>query len=174
VADALSSAEVASATRQEHALRSTRGTWALSGLIARVLVGGLFVATGIVKIANPAGFAEEIQDYQLAPIALTNAAALVMPWLEVLAGGLLIAGLWRFEARCVIVFMLLVFTVVKVYAFLSGKGGSCGCGGDVAALNTLLDNPQGIFTNLVMLGLLGLDWLAQRKVSAVSRTASHA
>lgn len=145
--------------------------WRFAGIVARVLVGGLFIATSIAKIADPLKFAEEIQDYQMAPLALTHAMAIILPWVEGLAGLMLILALWRREMRWVIGALLIVFTVAKAYAYFGlGKTGSCGCGGDNVVLNTLLNNPQGLITNLVLLGLLWLDAIAQKVCRRVLTT----
>ncbi|RMF70896.1 MAG: DoxX family membrane protein, partial [Planctomycetota bacterium] len=85
--------------RRVAAMNSTPETsaldgWRVAALLARVVVGGLFVATAIAKLADPLKFAEEIQNYQLVPIALTHLLALVLPWLEGLAGLLLALGVW--------------------------------------------------------------------------------
>ena len=145
----------------------SRDGWRVAALFARVLVGGLFVLTASAKIANPLGFAEEIQNYQLAPIAATHAMAIVLPWLEGVVGLLLLLGVWRVEARFMIAAMLVVFTVAKAYSyFVLGKTGSCGCGGDIVVLDALLANPQGLLTNLVLLALLFVDWRAQRLKTA--------
>ncbi len=142
----------------------TRGGWIALGLVARLLVGGLFVLTAVGKIGDLPTFAAEIQDYQMVPLGVTNAMAIVLPWLELLAGVLLILGVWRAENRWLIGLMLVVFTIAKAYAYFAlGQTGSCGCGGDIAWLNTLLANPQGLLANVAMIGLLLLDALAQRR-----------
>lgn len=146
--------------------------WRFAGLVARVLVGGLFVITGIAKIANPQTFAEEIQDYQLAPIAITNAMAIILPWLEALAGLLLVLAVWRRETRLLIGLMLVIFTAAKAYAFfVLGKSGDCGCGGGVPLLSLILNNPQGLLTNAILLILLGLDAVAERRCRTQGETS---
>jgi hypothetical protein len=154
--------EHSSAPRAADPHRAAR--WRFAGMAARVIVGGLFISTALSKIVDPLSFAKEIQDYQLAPIVVTHALALILPWLEGLSGALLIATAWRREARLVIAGLLVVFTLAKAYVYLVlGKTGACGCGGESVVLSTLLNNPQGLLTNLVLLGLLWLDALAERK-----------
>lgn len=139
-------------------------------LLARIIVGGLFVATGWAKVVNLRGFAEEIQNYDIAPIALlTNAAAIVLSWFEIVAGLLLALGLWRRESRWMIGLMLIVFTVVKAMAMASGQNIECGCGGDNPLLKAIFSNPQGIFTNLALLGLLVFDGWAQNHAGRPAR-----
>lgn len=134
--------------------------WAL---LARLVVGGLFVVTGVAKLQSLSKFAEEIQNYELAPIWATPLMAVTLPWLEVVAGGLLVLTVWRREARWTVATLLVVFTVAKAVLYASGFPGSCGCGGGFVVLETLLENPQGIFVNLGLLGLLVFDGWAQRR-----------
>lgn len=138
--------------------------WRFAGLAARVLVGGLFIVTAVGKIISPLEFAKEIQIYEMVPIEITHAMAIVLPWLEGVLGLLLLSCLWRAEARLLTAMLLVVFTVAKGYAYFAlGKTGSCGCGGAIPILDALLALPQGIATNLVLIGLLGLDWSAARR-----------
>lgn len=144
------------------AFRDT-SNWRLAGIVARFLVGGLFMATSIGKINDPLAFAAEIQDYEMAPVAITHAMAIILPWVEGSAGLMLILTLWRREARLMIAALLVIFTIAKAYAYFGlGQSGACGCGGNVVVLNALLNNPQGLITNLVLLGLVWLDAIAER------------
>jgi uncharacterized membrane protein YphA (DoxX/SURF4 family) len=130
--------------------------------MARLIVGGLFLISAVGKIMIPEDFAEEIRAYEMVPVVATNAVAYILPWLEGLAGFLLIVGVWRSEARLVIAAMLVVFTIAKAYTFAEGKRIDCGCGGTIHILKYIYNSPQGILTNLVLLGLLWIDWHAQR------------
>jgi len=142
--------------------RKKRTGWMPAGLAARLVVGGLFILAAIGKIQDPSKFVSEIRQYQLIPIAATNSLGYMLPWLELLSGVLLVIGLWRVEARLVIAAMLVVFTAAKAYTFAKGMQIECGCGGSFTFLTPIFNNPQGIATNVVLLGLLAVDWQAQR------------
>ena len=105
---------------------SRRG-WQAAALIGRLVVGGLFVYAASSKILDPMEFAEEVRAYELAPVILTNAIAIVLPWLELFAGVLLIVGFWRAEARLVIFLMMVGFTFGKVSVEVRGMDINCGC-----------------------------------------------
>lgn len=127
-----------------------------------MLVGGLFILSAVGKITAPSTFAEEVRDYQMLPIVATNAVAYILPWVELFAGLLLVTTIWRREARLIIGVLLVVFTLAKSWTYLQHIDiGGCGCGGSFAVLNYIYDTPQGIFTNIVLLGLLWLDCRAQ-------------
>ena len=54
------------------------------------IVGLVFVAASLYKIASPAEFARIIDNYRILPGIMVNLAAVVMPWLELFAGALLL------------------------------------------------------------------------------------
>lgn len=131
-------------------------------MLARALVGGLFLISGVGKIMAPDQFVEEIRAYEMLPTVATNSVAYILPWLEFFSGLLLLIGLWRKEARFIIAAMLIVFTVAKAYTYAQGKVIDCGCGGSIAFLKYIYNSPQGILTNLVLLTLLWVDRRAER------------
>jgi uncharacterized membrane protein YphA (DoxX/SURF4 family) len=151
-----------------------RRDWRLFALIARTIVGGLFAISAFGKIEEPGQFAEEIRAYAMVPVATTNAIAYVLPWIELLAGLLLISCLWRREARFIMAVLLAVFIIAKGYTFAQGKTIDCGCGGSVAVLKYIYNSPQGILTNLVLLALLGVDRRAERLARAAQRASREA
>ncbi len=63
-------------------------------LAARLLLGGIFVFASIDKILHPAAFADAVYNYQILPDSLINLTAVFLPWLELILGGCLIAGVW--------------------------------------------------------------------------------
>ena len=62
---------------------------------ARLLVGGVFVYAGLGKASAPAEeFAAVIEAYAILPPDWTLPFAQALPWLELIFGAYLIAGLW--------------------------------------------------------------------------------
>jgi len=142
---------------------------ALAALLARLTVGALFVIAGYAKIADPARFLKEVRAYELAPTSITNAMANYLPWLELIAALFLLACVFRREARWILLAMLAAFTVAKLIVFVQGKPIECGCGGNLEFLKYIFNNPQGIATNLALIGLLLLDAHAQRRGARLLR-----
>lgn len=93
----------------------------------QIALGVVFVAAAIPKIADPPAFAHMIYNYRLLPGSLINATALLMPWLELLAGLALILGVWRREAAIVVGVMLVVFLVAIGVNLARGHAVDCGC-----------------------------------------------
>lgn len=106
-----------------------------SSLLGRVferfgwsLFGLMFLWAGFSKISDPIGFLASIHSYQLPlPPGTAESIALILPWFELLCGGLLICGMWLETSRLAVVGLLLVFTLVTGQAWLRGLELSCGC-----------------------------------------------
>ena len=107
-------------------------------LLVRVFIGGYFVVAAVPKIIEPLAFATSIMHYGLIPSWSVNAVALVLAWLELLAGVGLISA---FVSCLVMCFrtrvqsllcggMLLIFTLAVAYAVVLGLKIDCGCFGE--------------------------------------------
>jgi uncharacterized membrane protein YphA (DoxX/SURF4 family) len=95
---------------------------------ARVILGGVFVAASVHKIADPESFAVSIFRYQLVPHAAINVLAILLPWVELLAGIALIAApRLRTGAVILLAGMLAVFMLGIAQAMYRGIDISCGC-----------------------------------------------
>ena len=108
--------------------------------ILRFIVGGAFVLAGVLKMADPAKFAIDISNYRLLPMELINLVAIVIPGIEVLAGGLVLAGIRLKAAALVITGLTVVFFAVIVSALVRGLNIECGCFGTVGGKHIGLVN----------------------------------
>jgi len=90
-------------------------------------LGAIFAVAALPKIADPPSFAHMIYNYRLVPGPLVNTFALVMPWVELLAGLALILGVWRREAAVLIGLLLLVFIAAIAFNLARGHAVDCGC-----------------------------------------------
>lgn len=94
----------------------------------RLIVGGIFFYAAVVKIADPAGFAKNISQYQILPDLWINLTAITLPWLEAACGAALIfAPRLRRGASAWILLMLAVFTSAILFSIYRGLDISCGC-----------------------------------------------
>jgi uncharacterized membrane protein YphA (DoxX/SURF4 family) len=94
----------------------------------RVLLGGFFVYASLDKIANPAAFAKAVYQWQIGGPVLSNLAAVTLPWVELVAGLMLVAGAWRREAAAVIALLLVVFLAAASSVLARGIDvENCGC-----------------------------------------------
>lgn len=96
-------------------------------VLCRFILGGLFIYAGIHKVADPHGFARIVHNYQLLPDTLVTMLAVVMPWLEIMAGLFLVAGIFKRTSAVVLSSLLLVFTIAITINLIRGLNFDCGC-----------------------------------------------
>ncbi|MBI5685332.1 MAG: DoxX family protein [Verrucomicrobia bacterium] len=118
-------------------------TRTLAARTALVLLGGVYIAAGALKIADPMAFARSITDYDLLPDALVPAAAVLLPWWEVAAGALAVIGRWRAGALTLLAGMSAVFLAAGAATLARGLSPECGCfgplGGRLGAVTLLVE-----------------------------------
>jgi uncharacterized membrane protein YphA (DoxX/SURF4 family) len=91
---------------------------------ASVLLGALFLAAGVTKVAAPQQWRA-----QSAELGVPAAVATVMPYVELSLGALLIAQLARRPVAVVAGLLLIAFTVLLVVRLLQGRRPPCACFG---------------------------------------------
>lgn len=121
--------------------------------LLRLAVGGSFVFAGALKIADPAEFAVAVGNYRVAPHELINTVAILLPWIEVVAGLFVLSGVWLRAAAFVIACLTLGFALLIVSALVRGLNIECGCFGTVGGRNIGLVN-LAIDTTLLLLAVL--------------------
>ena len=104
----------------------------------QIALGLFFVAAALPKLVDPPSFAHMIYNYRLVPGAFVNLMALVMPWLELLAGLALILGIWTRTSAGLAGALLLVFLVAISLNLARGNAIDCGCF-DVSSANRTVD-----------------------------------
>lgn len=140
-------------------------------LAVRLVLGGLFIWMGANKVGHPVDFLKEIREYHAlpeSPAIFLNATAIVLPWLEVVAGSALILGIFIRGAAATFALMLAVFTPAILLRALDIRAQTgtpffdisfdCGCGaGVVVTWKKLLEN-----SGLFLLSLYGMLSLSRR------------
>ena len=123
-------------------------------LVFRVVLGSLFVYAGVVKALEPIDFAQAIRNYDLVGQSLSFIAAMILPWLEILAGAFLFAGIWKRGAAFVISGLLIFFIVLTVATMIRGLDVDCGCFGAIdrkAGLGVILEDLAMLYLGLCTL-----------------------
>ena len=96
--------------------------------ILRLIMGGVFIYASLAKIADPETFARSIANYKVLPFGLENLMAIIMPWLELIAGICLITGFMLDGAALLIAGMASMFIIAIAQAMIRGYNIECGCG----------------------------------------------
>lgn len=103
-------------------------------LLLRLFIGLYFVYASLDKIADPEAFARIVYQWQVVGPIPSNLVAVVLPWVELIAGILLIAGIWTRDAAGVVAVMLVIFIVAAGFVLARGIDvDNCGCTSVTAA-----------------------------------------
>jgi uncharacterized membrane protein YphA (DoxX/SURF4 family) len=137
---------------------TTLGPWAATA--ARLLLGGVLVVAGAVKLPDPAAAERAVRAYQLLPEALVAPVAFGLPVIEIAVGLALLLGVFVRTAAIAAAVLLIVFLVGVGSAWARGLQIDCGCfgnGGQVAAGETAY--PAEVLRDLALLvAALALAW----------------
>jgi uncharacterized membrane protein YphA (DoxX/SURF4 family) len=127
---------------------------------ARLLVGGVFVVAGILKLPDPAAAVRAVRAYRLLPEALVSPVAFGLPMVEIVVGLALVAGVFVRTAAIASAVLLVVYIAAISSAWARGLQIDCGCfskGGAVAAGQTAYPAEVARDVGLLIVAL-GLAW----------------
>jgi len=138
--------------------------------LLRVGLGTLMIVAGASKINDPQSFAASIKAFELIdPVRagwLILALAFLIPWLETIAGALLIVGSRPRLAAGVIAALLAMFLGGLIAVLASGRDVSCPCFGsrDIfcsgpTSICHVVRN-AGLIATALILAIAGPGWLA--------------
>lgn len=94
-----------------------------------IALGLAFLAAGAAKIYDPHAFAVSIARLGIVPMALVGPAAILLPWIEVVAAAALFVPRYRRPAAQLLLGLLILFTAILGIGLLQGTAASCGCFG---------------------------------------------
>lgn len=124
----------------------------IAALLARWLLGGLFIYMGLTKALHPVEFLKLVRQYNITDqYLLLNLIASALPWFEVFCGLLLVLGVAVRGAALLLVAMLIPFTVLIFQRAVGIQEAQripfcaikfdCGCGaGEVLICRKLVEN----------------------------------
>lgn len=131
--------------------------------ISRVIVGVLFIFSGLVKANDPHGLSYKMQEFfdvwaqnssltstmhWLSDYALPF--SIIMITLEIIVGVGILLGIWKKFFSWLLLLLIIFFSFLTGYAVLSGKIATCGCFGDCIPLTAM----QSFIKDLVLLVLI--------------------
>ena len=130
-------------------------------LVFRLVLGGLFVATGISKAMEPILFLEAIRNYRILGDPWAAWTALCLPWLEIFAGIALIFRILYSGALLIIIGSLFVFMGAVLSLIVRGIDASCGCYGKLAEASHTSTIILQVSLLMIALALAFLWWREQ-------------
>jgi uncharacterized membrane protein YphA (DoxX/SURF4 family) len=98
-------------------------------LLARLLLGGVLLVAGGLKVTKPTDSANAVAAYKLLPTNVAHLFGYALPWLEVALAVLLIVGILIRPAALIGGFIMVVFTAAIASAWARGLLIDCGCFG---------------------------------------------
>ncbi len=147
--------------------------------ISRILVGGLFIFSGLVKANDPVGFGIKLEEYydvfaERWPftsflfgaqwmIESVNLQAAFLTVLEVALGIALLMGLWRNLVSWLLLLLILFFTWLTGYSALTGSVTDCGCFGDFIPLTPW----ESFYKDLVLLAFILIIFFLRNGIKPV-------
>ena len=102
-----------------------RNRW--MGLVARLLLGSIFIYASYHKILAPEDFAKIVYGYDLFPSETINLIAIIIPFIELISGVALIVGIYTRPAAIIIIGMLTAFILAISINIIRGHEFDCGC-----------------------------------------------
>lgn len=143
-------------------------TWIVWGL--RIVIGGLFVMSGLVKGIDIWGFVYKIEEYFAVwqwsvPHSLCVMAALSVAIAEFVLGAMVVVGCYRRVSVWLLIVMMCVMLPLTLYIFISDPVADCGCFGDF----WIISNGATFAKNLLISGALVYLAVYNHKVKGVYR-----
>jgi uncharacterized membrane protein YphA (DoxX/SURF4 family) len=103
--------------------------------VARLVLGGVFLVAGALKVIDPQSSVAAVRAYQLLPSSLTTIVGWGLPFAEIALGMLLLIGVATRAVAATSAVLLVVFIAAVASAAARGLSIDCGCfggGGEVA------------------------------------------
>jgi uncharacterized membrane protein YphA (DoxX/SURF4 family) len=132
------------------------------GLLARLVLGAVWVAAGALKLPDPTESVRAVRNYRILPEAVVPLVGHALPVVEVLIGVCLLLGLLVRANAVLSGVLLLAFIAGIASAWARGLSIECGCfgGGGGTLEDYASDYPWEIARDLGL--LLASGWLVVR------------
>jgi uncharacterized membrane protein YphA (DoxX/SURF4 family) len=98
-------------------------------LLSRLILGGVLIVAGALKIGNLQKSAMSVRAYEMLPIWLANFFGYALPWVEIGIGALLILGVAVRIMGALGALIMLGFIIAIAQAWARGLSIDCGCFG---------------------------------------------
>ena len=141
--------------------------------VMRIVLAAVFIYSSLDKVAHPEGFAIAVRGYQFLPLEMTNIFAIVIAWAELVAGVLLLLGLFTRKAAAAALLLLAMFTGAVGIALGRGIAIDCGCfsneGGHTTDYTLIIRNLFLITAAAIVVrfdgGFLSIDGILRKRKS---------
>jgi uncharacterized membrane protein YphA (DoxX/SURF4 family) len=104
-------------------------------LVARLILGGVLLIAGALKIGSLQKSAMSVRSYELLPVPIANFLGYTLPWIEIGIGLLLITGALVRISGLIGAITMLAFIIAISWAWAKGLSIDCGCFGGGGAID---------------------------------------
>lgn len=149
--------------------------WGWMGLIARLVVGGVWVVAGALKVGEPAASVRAVRAYDLLPESVVPTIGHLLPMLEVIIGVCLVLGLLVRPMAAISALLFVAFIIGIASAWARGLQIDCGCfGGGGYSSNATEEYPWEIARDVgLLVASLFLVWRTRTKLALDNVLFSH-
>ncbi|MGH3637041.1 MAG: MauE/DoxX family redox-associated membrane protein [Mycobacterium sp.] len=106
-----------------------RTWWPWASIVARVVVGVVWIVAGVLKMSDSDAAVRAVRAYHILPEAIVPVVGRGLPMLEIMVGALLIVGLGVRVVAIVSGLMFIAFIIGISAAWARGLQIDCGCFG---------------------------------------------
>jgi len=123
--------------------------------IFRIIIGGIFLVSGLAKISDPVRLLFTLRDFKLFPEIIVPFTAIYLPWLEFILGLLIIVGLLYRTSSLMLAFLNFAFMLAILSVIIRGMEIDCGCFGLLADMLKIPDmaDMKAVIRNLIFIGI---------------------
>ncbi|MFA4827605.1 MAG: MauE/DoxX family redox-associated membrane protein [Thermodesulfovibrionales bacterium] len=134
--------------------------------IFRIIVGGIFLISGLAKISDPIRFILTLREFRLFPEIIIPFTAIYLPWLEFILGLLVLSGLLYRTSSLMLACLNFVFMLAILSVIVRGIDVDCGCFGLLADMLKIPDmaDMKAVLRNLLFIGMSIYIFRAKRTI----------
>lgn len=133
--------------------------------LVRLILAAVFIYAGAIKMQNVVAFAGQVAAYQILPYAVNYFVAATLPYIEFLAGILLLLNARVRPVLVTIGGMTLVFMVALVSVALRGLEIDCGCFDPGGGLNVTAG--VALMRDVGLMVLVVLTWWLRTRLTLI-------
>lgn len=123
--------------------------------IFRIIIGGIFLVSGLAKISDPVRLIFTLRDFKLFPEIIVPFTAIYLPWLEFILGLLIIVGLLYRTSSLMLACLNFIFMLAILSVIVRGIEVDCGCFGLLADMLKIPDmaDMKAVIRNMLFIGM---------------------
>jgi len=135
-------------------------------VFARIIIGAIFLISGLAKISDPARFILTLREFRLFPEVIVPLTAIWLPWLELLLGLCVMVGLLHRTSALLLACLNAGFLAAIISVITRGIVVDCGCFGMLADMLGLPDmaDMKAVMRNTVFICLCLLISFSKREL----------